>query len=187
MKTETILKLTVTFLTIQALAYSAIPRAFSQPQPGCVFYGYVTVGGNQAPDGLNITAAIVNGGPSWHTLTKNGTYGWQTKGSYEFVIPSDNPDTSEKDGAVTGDTIEFYVNQTKAYETATFVSAGARQVDLSIAGKTPEPPTQPFFVTPVEVAIISAVIGISLTAIYMGIVRPRKSSKTRRRKKPLSE
>jgi hypothetical protein len=104
----------------------------AQPPPPCVFYGNVTVGRSPAQDGLNVTAVTVGTTLKWTTLTKNGTYGWPVKGSSLFLIPSDNPDTTEKDGGITGDTIEFYVNGTKADRTATFESSGAKQVDLSI-------------------------------------------------------
>jgi len=102
------------------------------PQPPCVFYGNVNVGRNPAQDGLNVTAAIAGTTLKWTTETKNGTYGWPVKGSSLFMIPSDNPDAPEKDGGITGNTIEFYVNGTKADRTATFESASAKQVDLSI-------------------------------------------------------
>lgn len=109
------------------------PSVIAQlPQPPCVFYGYVTAGGKPAKDGLNVTAAIAGTTLKWTTQTKGGTYGWQTQGSSFFLIPSDDPDTPEKDGGVTGDIVEFYVNGTKIDRTATFVSSGAIRVDLAI-------------------------------------------------------
>jgi hypothetical protein len=79
-----------------------------------------------------VTAVIVGTTLKWATQTVNGTYGWQAKGSSLFMIPSDNPDTSVKDGGTAGDIILFYVNGTKADSTATFEPASAERVDLSI-------------------------------------------------------
>lgn len=126
MKLGTILKLIFTLLALGSLIYSSVPRAFAQPMPGCAFWGYVTIGGKPAPDRLNVTATIAGSDLSYTTRTKNGTYGWGTMGSTPLNIPSD--------GAVTGDTVEFYVNGTMADQTGVFVSGGAQHVDLSLSG-----------------------------------------------------
>lgn len=107
---------------------------FAPPSPPCVFYGYVTIGEDLATDGLNVTAAIVGTGLKWTTQTGSGTYGWPVKGSSLLSIPSNDPDTSQKDGGVTGDTVEFYVNGTKTDRTAIFESSSAKRFDLSIPG-----------------------------------------------------
>lgn len=110
--------------------------AAAPPLPPCSFYGYVYVGGRSAQDGLNVRAVISGTALMWTTETKNGTYGWPAKGSSVpdgFWIPSDDPETTEKDGGVAGDTIEFYVGGTQLTgQTATFESGGARRRDLSV-------------------------------------------------------
>jgi hypothetical protein len=111
------------------------------PLPPCVFYGYVSVGGKPAQDGLSVTAVISGTTLNWTTETRNGTYGWPylAPGSIMLAIPSNDPETSGKDGGATGDRIEFYVQGVKNVQTAYFESGGAKRFDLSI----PEIPGQP--------------------------------------------
>lgn len=111
--------------------------AASPPNPPCVFYGNVTVGGNPAQDGLLVTAVINGATVNWTTVVKNGTFGWPVRGSSTFIIPSDNADTPEKDGGVDGNTVGFYVNNTNTGRTANFESSGAIEVDLSIGTSQP--------------------------------------------------
>jgi hypothetical protein len=108
--------------------------ASAPPVPPCAFYGNVTVGGKPAKDGLIITAQVVGCALNWTTQTVNGAYGWETRGSSTFLIPSDDQNTSGKDGGVTGDPVVFYVGGTVVGQTATFVSGGAKEFDLSISG-----------------------------------------------------
>jgi hypothetical protein len=105
------------------------------PLPPCVFYGYVYTGGRPAKDGLNVTAVISGTSLKWSTETKNGTYGWPLKGSTYLEIPSDDTETAEKDGGVTGNHIEFYVDGVHSTgQTATFDSGGVVRTDISIPG-----------------------------------------------------
>lgn len=99
------------------------------PMPPPVFYGFVYVGGNRAPEGLNVTAVISGTSIAWTTFTTNGG----TIGNYKIAIPADDPDTPQKDGAAEGDTIEFYVNGTKTNQTAiwSYIS-GTIELDLSV-------------------------------------------------------
>jgi hypothetical protein len=100
------------------------------PMPPPVYYGFAYVGGNRAPDGLNVTAAIRGTSLAWTVFTLNGT-----KGNYKIAVPADDPDTAQKDGAVSGDTIEFYVNGTKAVQTAIWTAtSGTIRLDLSTSG-----------------------------------------------------
>lgn len=131
----------VTLLVVWNVVFLSSLRVFAQPQPPCIFYGYVTAAENPATDGLNVTATIRGTGLKWTTQTKSGTYGWPVKGSSLLAIPSDNPDTPERDGGVTGDTVEFYVNGTKTGQTAIFESASAKQFDLSISAPVLEQST----------------------------------------------
>lgn len=108
--------------------------ALAQPQPPCAFYGYVYVDGKPAQDGLTIVAVISGATLNWTTQTTSGTYGWPAKGSSlpnGFLIPTDDPDTPEKDGGVTGDAVVFYVQGIKASQIGTFESSGAKRLDLT--------------------------------------------------------
>jgi hypothetical protein len=98
------------------------------PMPPPVYYGFVYVGGNRAPDGVNVTAVISGTSIAWTTFTINGG----TIGNYKIAIPaSDN--ASQKNGAVAGDTIEFYVNGTKTNQTVIWSYVSGRiELDLSI-------------------------------------------------------
>ena len=129
-------KLFLKCLIILLISTSILGVFAAPPLPPCAFYGYVYVGGQPARDGLTVTAAISGTTLNWTTETKNGTYGWPAKGSSlpdGLWIPSDDPETSEKDGGVTGNTIEFSVGGLQlAGQTATFESGGARRFDLSV-------------------------------------------------------
>jgi hypothetical protein len=165
MKGKTILACIVTLLILLSM-----PKVMAQPpMPPCMFYGYVYVGEKLAQDGLNVTAVISGTKLKWTTETRSGTYGWPAKGSSSFEIPSNDPETPEKDGGVTGDRIEFYVNGTNTNQTATFVSGGGREMetDLSISGSTPEQPESPN-PYPLYAILIVIVIGIgSLVAFWI--------------------
>jgi PKD repeat protein len=110
-----------------------------QPLPPCVFYGYVYVGGKLAPDGLKVTAVIGGAVLNWTTETGSGTYGWAAKGSSDFWIPSNDPETPGKDGGAAGDWVEFYIEGVRNVQTAFFESMGVKRFDLSVT----EIPTQP--------------------------------------------
>lgn len=161
MERKTILVCIVTLLILLSM-----PKVMAQPQPPCVFYGYVYVGGKPAQDGLNVTAVIRGTTLKWTTETRSGTYGWPAKGSSSFEIPSDDPETPEKDGGVTGNRIEFYVNGTKVDQTATFESGGAKQSDLSILGSTPEQPESTPNPYPLYAILIVIVIGMGSVAAF---------------------
>ena len=127
-------KILLKFMIILLFSALILNVLAAPPMPPCVFYGYVYVGGRPASDGLTVTAVISGTTLTWTTETKNGTYGWPAKGSSEFWIPSDDPETSEKDGGVTGDTVEFFVNGLQLTgQSVTFDSGGAKRRDLSVA------------------------------------------------------
>jgi hypothetical protein len=121
-------------LSICLCIITPIVRAASTPQPPCAFYGNVTVGSRSARDGLNVTAMISGTTLKWTTQTANGTYGWPLEGSAMFMIPSDDSNSTQEDGGVTGDVVVFYVNGIETIQTATFESGSVERVDLSIAG-----------------------------------------------------
>jgi hypothetical protein len=118
-------------------------KVMAPPLPPCAFYGYVSVGGKPAPDGLKVTAVVGGATLNWTTETRGGTYGWGAKGSSDFYVPSDNSDTLKKDGAAAGDWVEFYVQGIKNVETAPFESMGAKRFDLSIPELPEQPETKP--------------------------------------------
>jgi hypothetical protein len=103
--------------------------AQSPPQPGCIFYGSVTVNGAPAPDGLTVTAVIGGVSVNWTAVTSSGTF--------QLGVPSDNADAPEKDGGLEGDMVEFYVNNINTGQTADFDTGGAIEVDLSIGTSQP--------------------------------------------------
>lgn len=111
----------------------SIPIAVAQPpMPPCWFYGTVSVAGLPAQDDLNITAVIRGTNITSITKTKNGTYGWTKMGSSSFYIPSDDPMTSDRDGGVDGDIIEFWVNEVRTNQTAIFEYMILKRVDLAV-------------------------------------------------------
>jgi hypothetical protein len=108
---------------------TAAVMAQSPPQPGCAFYGDVTVNGAPAPDGSMVTAVIGGASANWTAVTSSGTF--------LLIVPSYNADAPGKDGGVDGDTVEFYVNNTNTGQTAYFETMGAIEVDLSIGTSQP--------------------------------------------------
>lgn len=152
-------------IVILILSSALVLNVMAIPLPPCAFYGYVYVGGQPAQDGLNITAVIQGTTLKWTTETKNGTYGWPNKGSSlpdGFWIPSDDPETSEKDGGVTGNRIEFYIQGIKTSQTATFDSGSAVKFDLSVS-EIPDNQTDPYLL---YATLIVIAIGIGSAAAF---------------------
>jgi hypothetical protein len=116
---------TILLCIAMMLIFLSMPKVMAQPLPPCVFFGDVNVGGNPAPDGLIVTARIIGISLNWTTVTKDGTY--------VVSVPSDNVETSEKDGGKDGYVIVFYISGVKTGQTATFGSGSAKEVDLSIS------------------------------------------------------
>lgn len=165
MRDEAILLCIVTLIVSSTLMHNVM----AIPLPPCAFYGYVYVGGEPAQDDLNITAVIQGTTLKWTTETKSGTYGWPIKGSSEFWIPSNDPETSEKDGGVTGNRIEFYIQGIKTSQTATFDSMSAVNLDLSISeipdnqNEQSESSLDPYLL---YATLIVIVIGVSSAAAF---------------------
>lgn len=125
---------------ILVLILLLIPKVMAAPPlPPCIYYGYVTVGGKPAQDGLNVTAMIDRTTLNWTTETKSGTYGWPLMGSNYLVIPGANDSAPQKDGGATGDRIAFYIEGVKNVQTTYWDSGTPVRFDLSI----PEIPSQP--------------------------------------------
>jgi len=91
------------------------------------FYGYVTVAGEPAPDGTLVEARIAN-------ITYASTT--TVDGMYDFKVPGDDPETPEKEGGKTGDTVDFYVAGTYA-ASYTFEYGEITPLNLTVAAPTP--------------------------------------------------
>ena len=135
------------------------------------FRGDVTINGNPAPDGTVVSAKI--GGVEYsNTTTISGKYG----ADGNFYVLSDDPDTSEKEGGVGGEMVEFYVNNEEVAN-ATFSNGGHDDLDLKI-GKEPEseseiekPAKVQGFLVPLSIAII-VVLLVVVIAVF--IIRRKK-------------
>ena len=136
--TKKTISITGTLLIALIVAMLLPASAAAVPQPPHVFQGTVTVGGSTAADGLTITAAI--SGASFPYTPTAQTSGGRYGDDLKFKVPSDDPDTSAKEGGVSGDTIVFYVEGVEA-GTYTFEVGDVTQLNLSISAlPTPSAP-----------------------------------------------
>jgi hypothetical protein len=119
-------------LALSLLVGIGVTPVLAVPQMPDQFWGTVTMGGSAAPAGIAITASIT-GAPDAATITGAG-------GSYNLLVPADDPDTSTKEGGVAGDTIQFYVGTTAA-QTSTFAYGGITNFPLTIAAPPVPAPT----------------------------------------------
>ncbi|MBI2853274.1 MAG: PGF-pre-PGF domain-containing protein [Chloroflexi bacterium] len=103
--------------------------ALAVPRPPHVFRGTVTVSSNPAQDGLTITAAIA-GATFPYSLSAN-TSGGRYGDDFQFKVPADDSDTSNKEGGVNGNTVVFYIQGVEA-GTAIFESGVVSTVNLAI-------------------------------------------------------
>jgi len=101
------------------------------PQMPHQFYGAVTVAGDPAPDGTLVEAVISNITYA-NTTTVDGKYGYDPL----FKVLADDPDTPEKEGGESGDTIDFYVAKTYAAN-YTFEIGHSIELNLTAAAPTP--------------------------------------------------
>lgn len=116
------------FVSLLILAFAAVAES-AQPMPPNQFWGTVIVNGMPVQDGLTVSVRI-NDIYSKDTVTKwDDSYGGY---NYIITIPYDDTNTSEKDGGVNGDIIEFYVNEIKANEEAVFESGDVTELDLTL-------------------------------------------------------
>ena len=104
----------------------AIPRIPHQ------LYGNVSIGGIAAESGKVVTAKI--GGVTYASTTTDaqGRYGYTPV----FTVPADDPDTLAKEGGVSGDIIELYVDNNLA-STTVFQNGTIQQLNLVISGTQP--------------------------------------------------
>ncbi len=111
------------------------------------FYGYVQVSGPigtiPAPDGTTVEAKI--GEVTYaSTTTKDGRYGYDPL----FMVPGDDPETTEKEGGEDGDTIDFLVAEICA-TSYTFEHGESTQLNLAVTDNiSPSTPTNLRKLTP---------------------------------------
>jgi len=117
-----------TIMLILLMLFSAV-RAFAIPGIPHQFYGYVTIDGVLASDGISV-AAIIDGVVYVETTTVGGGYGWDPIDL--FNVPADDPDTPEKDGGVSGDLVELYLDGTYAGSTAIFENGETTWLDIDV-------------------------------------------------------
>jgi len=113
---------TVSFAIVNAL-----------PQMPHQFYGYVTIDGILASDGISV-AAVIDGVVYAETTTVGGAYGWFSPDL--FRVPADDPDTPEKEGGVSGDLVELYLDGTYAGKTAFYEIGGTTWLDIDVLTTT---------------------------------------------------
>jgi len=122
-----------------ALTFSLAIPALAVPMQDNDFYGNVYIenvlGHPLVAEGAVVTAEIGGGqygyppdGDSYGMVNASGQYGYPL---YSFHIPGDDPDTSEKEGGVNGDTVCFYVDGMWAID-ATFISAAHTLLNLPV-------------------------------------------------------
>ncbi|MBC7260832.1 MAG: hypothetical protein H5T63_02365, partial [Chloroflexi bacterium] len=108
------------------LTASAIP-----PVP-CTFYGAVSVAGQNVPNGTVVSAWI--GGIRYAETT---TLTYQGLSSYSLAVPGDDPETPQKEGGVSGETIVFKIGDLLANETAAWQEGEINWLNLTAAGAAP--------------------------------------------------
>ncbi|MBI2917726.1 MAG: Ig-like domain-containing protein [Chloroflexi bacterium] len=110
-----------------ALTLGVATPALAVPSMPHQFYGTVTVGGNPAA-GVSVQAKIGSTTFATATTDADGKYGY----SPLFRVPGDDAATSDKEGGVNGETVQFYVSGVAA-QSAQFSSSGVTELPLSIS------------------------------------------------------
>jgi len=95
------------------------------PLPHTV-YGSVKRNGTNVPDGTVVSAWI--GGVSYGSAT---TMMYGEDSVFVFHLPGDNPDSAQKEGGITGETISFRVGSDGAGRLLFFLPGGSTRVNLS--------------------------------------------------------
>jgi hypothetical protein len=122
------------FLSFLTAPVSAQPIPFPHQ-----FYGDVAIGGQPAPVGT-VVSTKVNGVESGNVTTwELGAYGWGRPGAPEYDYQANLLVQGEHISS--GDTIEFYINNFKADQTAAFDSGEITEMDLTVAYAPPITPT----------------------------------------------
>ena len=105
------------------IVLQTVPVSAQQPPVPDIgyFQGTVTIGGSPAPDGLKVSARV-NGVEYDYAITSDGKYGYGL---------TQDPEVLLKVKGAADDTVEFFVEGTKALETAIW-TVGWTTVNLSV-------------------------------------------------------
>ena len=119
-------------------AWAAPPMPYSP-------WGTAEINGRPAPDGTQVIALI--GDVQYGSTTTTGG-GW-----YSIDVPGDDPDTPQKDGGLSGETVVFKVDGRTAAPTGTWISGAAPRLNLTVTVSTPtvtptSSPTRPILYLP---------------------------------------
>ena len=127
-------KLFIFFVLLALLvgASAALP-----PKP-CEFYGTLTVGGAQAHPGTVVSARVFGSNHGQIIVTQPGKYGGPGLNDDRLqVILSEQEYVGCCQQCGCSLLIEFYVNGTRAAQTATFVDGGGQEMNLTVSGTVP--------------------------------------------------
>ena len=158
------LRLSVMIFVLVLLCTSIV---LAIPMPPNQFFGNVTIDGKPAPDGTVVSARIAGIEFAYTTTTINGKYGFDSA----FFVPSDDLDTTEKEGGKDGDTVDFYVNtenESESAANAAFSTGGVTNLDLKIGNEPGNSAGIPGFLAPLTIAVLLA------AAIFIALARRRK-------------
>lgn len=100
------------------------------PPPPCVFFGAVSVNGEDVPAGTPISAWI--GGQK---VAEEPSLIYLGRSYYRLSVPGDDPlDPLDQYGGKPGDTIYFRVGDLPAAQTAMWQEAGTQELNLTASG-----------------------------------------------------
>jgi len=103
------------------ILFLIIPMAFALPPISSEYYGELRINEELALDGTFVEARI-NGIQYASFITVSGYY--------DLIIPGDNPETPEIEGAVAGDVIEVFAEGSNLYSTLIWSSGSNERVDI---------------------------------------------------------
>ncbi len=83
-----------------------------------------------------------------------------------ITVDSDMIETAEKDGAMDGEHVEFYVDGNKTAQTGIFISGDVRRIDLSVTGTGSESASPAFDVNLMSATAIAVSASIASVAIF---------------------
>ncbi|MFH1642869.1 MAG: hypothetical protein ABIC04_08290 [Nanoarchaeota archaeon] len=113
-------------LVLLGIVLVIINLAIARQLP-CEYWGTVSIAGNPAVNGLPVEAYVNS---QLLTIMQGGTY----DGHYQLIIESDNPQTPNKDGAVTGDSILIKIDGKDSSPTVKWQSGEINRHDILISG-----------------------------------------------------
>ena len=129
-------------VTLPALAIPPLPSSF---------YGRIKFNGGNVPDGT-LVRALING----QSFAEGRTQTYQGDSVYSVDVRGDETGTSERDGGVEGDTVQFEVGGALAAETGTWQTGTNVEINLTVTstgGPAAPPPTVPPVPTQTPIAV----------------------------------